>query len=155
MKLDEKNLNWLQIITKTTPDLYLSRFSKRITALLCRRKKDYLNPSKSNPIFESLDGESKLSEAMKSFTSLAWTCQVDYIKEKLTGSTRSFRITCHIPITVEEDERQSTESSMLNKELISIIQSLVGSLNEANHPQFKGLATKKKDDWLIVNFATD
>ena len=55
-----------------------------------------------------------------------------------------------IPITVDEDERRSKESSMSNKELISIIQSLIGSLNEAKRPQFKGLA-KKKEDLLICN----
>ena len=87
---------------------------------------------------------------MKSFTSLARTRRIDYIKEKLVGSTKSSRITRPIPITVEEDERQSTESSMSNKELISIIQSLVGSLNEANRPQFKGLATKRKEDLLSI-----
>jgi hypothetical protein len=113
------------------------------------RRKDYLNPSKSNPVFESLDSENKLSETMKSFTSLARARRIDYIKEKLAGSTKSSRIT-PIPITVEEDESQSTESSMSKKELMSIIQSLIGSLNEVNHPQFKGLATKKKDDLLLI-----
>ena len=86
---------------------------------------------------------------MKSFTSLARARRIDYIKEKLVGSTMSSRIT-PIPITVEEDERQSTESLMSKKELMSIIQSLIGSLNEVNRPQFKGLATKKKDDLLLI-----
>ena len=47
------------------------------------RRKDYLNPYKSNPVFESLDRENKLSEAMKSFTSLARACRIDCIKENL------------------------------------------------------------------------
>ena len=39
-----------------------------------------------------------------------------------------------IPVTADEEEKQSTESSMSKKELLSIIQTLLGSLNEANRP---------------------
>jgi len=39
---------------------------------------------------------------------------------------------------------------MSNRELILIIQSLMGSLNEINHPQFKGLASKKKEELLLI-----
>ena len=31
-----------------------------------------------------------------------------------------------------------------------IIQSLIGSLNETNRPQFKGLASKKKEELLLI-----
>nr|CAG8601479.1 8397_t:CDS:2 [Entrophospora candida] len=66
------------------------------------------------------------------------------------GSTKSSGITHLVPVTVDEEEKQTAESSMSNKELILIIQSLIELLNETNCPQFKGLATKKKDELLLI-----
>lgn len=113
------------------------------------RKAGFLNPFEPNRAFESLDKNNKLSEAMKSFSSTAKALRIDFIKEKL-GSIRSSRITRIIPVTSEEEEKQSLENSMSKKELIFRIQSLVGSLNETNRPQFKGLASKKKGELLLV-----
>ncbi|CAG8851327.1 32687_t:CDS:1, partial [Racocetra persica] len=42
------------------------------------------------------------------------------------------------------------ESSMKKKELIVVIESLIGSLNETNQPQFRELKAKKKEDLLII-----
>ena len=39
---------------------------------------------------------------------------------------------------------------MTNKELILVIESLIGTLNEVNLPQFKGLKFKKKDELLLI-----
>ena len=113
------------------------------------RRKNFLNPSKLNPVFESLDGDNKLSEAMKSFTSLAQASRIDYIKKKLS-SKEQMGATHLIPVTADEEEKQSTESSMSKKELLSIIQTLLGSLNEANRPQFKGIKSKNKDELLSI-----
>ena len=55
-----------------------------------------------------------------------------------------------IPITLEEEEKQSSDNSMSKKELISIIQALIGSLNETNQLQFKGLSSKKKEELLSI-----
>src|SRR6185369_8502505 len=121
--------------------------SQRFCAIL--RRKNFLNPSKLNPVFESLDGDNKLSEAMKSFTSLAQASQIDYIKKKLS-SKEQMGVTHLIPVTADEEEKQSTESSMSKKELLSVIQTLLGSLNEANCPQFKGIKSKSKDELLSI-----
>ncbi|CAH1771047.1 13149_t:CDS:1, partial [Entrophospora sp. SA101] len=48
------------------------------------------------------------------------------------------------------EEKKLSENSMSNRELILIIQSLIGSLNETNCPQFKGLASKKKEELLLI-----
>jgi hypothetical protein len=109
-----------------------------------------LDPSEPNRAFESLDKNNKLSEAMKSFSSTAKAHRVDFIKEKLGSIKPSRIITRIIPITLEEEEKQSSENSMSNRELILIIQSLIGSLNETNHSQFKGLASKKKEELLLI-----
>ena len=58
-----------------------------------------------------MDGDNKLSEAMKSFTSLAQASQMDYIKKKLS-SKEQMGVTHLIPVTADEEEKQSTESSM-------------------------------------------
>ena len=127
-----------------------TNFWKKISTLSCNiKKKNFLNPSKLNPVFESLDGDNKLSEAMKSFTSLAQASWIDYIKKKLS-SKEQMGATHLIPVTADEEEKQSTESSMSKKELLSIIQTLLGSLNEANCPQFKGIKSKSKDELLSI-----
>lgn len=113
------------------------------------RKTGFLNPLEPNHAFESLDKNNKLSEAMKSFSSTAKALRIDFIKKKL-GTIKSSRITHIIPVTSEEEEKQSSENSMSKKELILIIQSLVGSLNETNHIKLKGLASKKKEELLII-----
>lgn len=59
-------------------------------------------------------------------------------------------VTHFILVTADEEEKQSTESSMSKKELLSIIQILLESLNEANHPQFKEIKSKSKDDLLSI-----
>lgn len=108
-----------------------------------------MDPSKPNRAFESLDKNNKLSDAMKSFSSTAKARRIDFIKEKL-GSIKPSQTTHIIPITLEEEKKQSSEDSMSKKEIILIIQSLIGSLNETNHPQFKGLASKSKEELLSI-----
>ena len=121
--------------------------SQRFHSVL--RRKGFLNPSKLNPTFESLDGDNKLSEAMKSFTSLAQASRINYIKEKLSFK-KPMGATHLIPVTIEEEEKQLTESSMSREGLLLTIQTLLGSLNEANRPQFKGIKSKSKDDLLSI-----
>jgi hypothetical protein len=110
------------------------------------RKAGFLDPFEPNRAFESLDKNNKLSEPMKSFSSTAKAYRIDLIKEKL-GSIKPSGITRIIPITVEE-EKQLSENSMTKKELILIIQSLI---DETNHPpQFKGLASKRKEELRLI-----
>lgn len=71
--------------------------------------------------------------------------------EKLSSNNnKSPEILHPIPVTLEEEENQISENSMTNKQLISVINSLIGSLNEVNRPQFKGLGSKKKKDLLLI-----
>ncbi|CAG8806038.1 123_t:CDS:1, partial [Racocetra fulgida] len=42
------------------------------------------------------------------------------------------------------------DSSLKKEEIVFMIETLVGSLNEAKRPQFKGLKSKKKDELLII-----
>lgn len=119
------------------------RFRKQL------RSTNFLNPAIDNDIFESLDRNNKLSSAMKSFSSSAQVLRIKYIEEKLTSNKLS-RIIRPIPVTVTEEESQLTESSLTNREIILMIQSLVSSLDESVRPQIKSLNTKKKDDLLLI-----
>ena len=58
--------------------------------------------------------------------------------------------TCLIPVTIDEEANQSTECSISIKELLSIIQTLLGSLNETNRPRFEWIKPKNKDDLLLI-----
>ena len=76
-------------------------------------------------------------------------CVSSYIKEKLS-SKKQMGVAHPIPVTAEEEEKQLTEKFMSKKKLLLIIQTLLGSLNEANRPQFKGIKSKSKDDLLSI-----
>lgn len=106
-----------------------------------------MNPSKLNPVFQSLD-ENALAESMKSFSSIAQSRRRNYINVKLNNL--SGKSHCPIPVTIEEEEKHSTEQSMSKKELLNVIQTLTWSLNEDIRPQFKNLSAKKKDDLLLI-----
>ncbi|CAG8722530.1 4596_t:CDS:1, partial [Funneliformis caledonium] len=62
------------------------------------RKAGFLN--KDNRYIESLDGYNKLSEEMKSFSIIAQTQRINYIKEKL--SSKKQLVTRSIPVTIDE-----------------------------------------------------
>ncbi|CAH1771371.1 6944_t:CDS:1, partial [Entrophospora sp. SA101] len=55
-----------------------------------------------------------------------------------------------IPVTIEEEEKQSATSSMSSNDLICVILALIESLNKVNLPQFKGLKSKRKDELLQI-----
>jgi hypothetical protein len=112
------------------------------------RKTSFLNLHENNRQFESLGGD-KLSEEMKKFSITARARRINYIKEKLTLTKPSgfFR---PIPVTFNEMQLQSAESSMKKEELIVVIETLIGSLNETNRIQFQGLKSKRKDELLVI-----
>ena len=123
-----------------------SKESKRFRVEL--RKTCFLNPPENNVVFKGLDGHTELSNAMKTFSSTAHFYRQNFIKKKLTSD--KLPNTRPIPVTIEEEEKQSAVSSMSNNDLICIIQTLIESLNEANRPQFKGLKSKRKDELLQI-----
>jgi len=113
------------------------------------RNARFLDPYKNNSVFQGLDGNTKLSESMKSFTNLAQDLCINFIKEKII-SGKSSGIICPIPVTAEEEMKQSDEKSLSKNELLSVIQTLIGSLDQSNRPQLQGLKTKNKDQLLII-----
>ncbi|RIB03899.1 hypothetical protein C2G38_2223810 [Gigaspora rosea] len=108
------------------------------------RKTGFLNPN-LNHSFEGLDKNNKLSVQMKSFSNKAQAQRINYIKGKF-GLIKS-EPTRSIPVTFDEAQLQSSESSLKKEEIVFAIENLIGSLNEAKRPQFRGLRTKKKRNY--------
>ena len=113
------------------------------------RNAGFLNPYKNNTVFQSLDGITELSESLKSFSNLAQGRRINFIKEKII-SGKSSGIICPIPITAEEEMKQSDERSLSKNELLSVIRILIGSLDQSKRPQFQGLKAKNKDQLLTI-----
>ncbi|CAG8850933.1 40592_t:CDS:1 [Gigaspora margarita] len=111
------------------------------------RKTGFLNPNLNNS-FDSLDRNNKLSVQMKSFSDKAKAQRINYIKGKL--GLISPEPTRSIPVTYDEAQLQSAESSLKKDEIIFAIKTLVESLNEAKRPQFRGLRSKRKEELLTI-----
>ncbi|CAG8646144.1 2980_t:CDS:2, partial [Scutellospora calospora] len=116
-----------------------TKFMKQFRVQL--RKAGFLNLDKNNRSFESLDGNTKLSEEIKTFSQRARTRCINYIKGKFNLINLS-ECTRYIPVILDEEQLQLAESSLKKEEIIFTIKTLIGSLNEANRPQFKGLKSK-------------
>ncbi|CAG8680611.1 7792_t:CDS:2 [Dentiscutata erythropus] len=101
-----------------------------------------------NRLFENLGGYNKLNKKIKAFSITAQAWHIKYIKEKL--NSKKPLVSYPILITIDEEQMQTEECSMKKEELIIVIKSLIGSLNETNRPQFKGLKTKKKEELLVI-----
>ncbi|CAG8502630.1 6537_t:CDS:1 [Dentiscutata heterogama] len=86
---------------------------------------------------------------MKSFSHQAQTKRMNYIKGKF-GLINSSELTRTIPVTFDEAQLQSAESSLKKEEIIFTIETLIESLNEAKRPQFRGLRSKRKDELLTI-----
>ncbi|RIB11920.1 hypothetical protein C2G38_2259732 [Gigaspora rosea] len=111
------------------------------------RKTSFLNPNLNNS-FDGLDGNNKLSVQMKLFSNEARAQRINYIKGKF--GLISPEPTRSIPVTFDEAQLQSAETSLKKEEIVFTIETLVGSLNDAKRPQFRGLRSKKKEELLII-----
>ncbi|CAG8734066.1 7719_t:CDS:1, partial [Ambispora leptoticha] len=85
---------------------------------------------------------------MKSFSDKAQAQRIKYIKGKL--GLISPEPTRSIPVTYDEAQLQSAESSLKKEEVVFAIETLVESLNEAKRPQFRGLKSKRKEELLLI-----
>ncbi|RIB29660.1 hypothetical protein C2G38_2154749 [Gigaspora rosea] len=109
--------------------------ARNCTKFMKLRKTSFLDPNQ-NKSFESLDRNDKLSVQMKSFTYKAQAQRRNYINSKF-GLNNSSELTRSIPVTFNEAQLQSSESSLKKEEIIYTIETLIGSLNEARRPQFR------------------
>ncbi|RIB19073.1 hypothetical protein C2G38_2182812 [Gigaspora rosea] len=108
---DEEQLMWLHPKIRKLIELNFSYITIRMVKSTLR-KTAFLNPNEKNRSFESLDSY-KLSEKMKPFSITAQARRINYIKEKL--NLKKPLISRPIPITIDEEQTQSAESSMKKK----------------------------------------
>ncbi|RIB02763.1 hypothetical protein C2G38_2226936 [Gigaspora rosea] len=103
--------------------------SRRFRARI--RKTQFVNPNSNNRTFRNINGEWALSEEMKQFSEIACTKRIEFIKAKLIN--KSSLGTWHpIPITCEEADLQKSESTLTRPQILSIINSLLPLLSDAD-----------------------
>ncbi|CAG8547406.1 5126_t:CDS:2 [Cetraspora pellucida] len=143
----EKNEN-INIID----NLVINQIAKTSNQKQCREcGRNEIKNSKHNRSFESLDKTNKLSVQMKSFSYKARMQRISYIKSKFDlPIINSSELIWPIPVTFDEAQLQLAETSLKKEEIIFTIETLIGSLNEAKRPQFRGLKSKKKDELLTI-----
>ena len=107
------------------------------------RKFEFLNPRKNNTLFESLGGEHLLSEQLKNFSDLACQRRIEFINGTFTDN-KPASLLRPIPITVQEAATATKEENMTKAELLTIINSLLNSLNDSNRPKYRGLQQKTR-----------
>ncbi|CAG8819784.1 14922_t:CDS:2, partial [Gigaspora margarita] len=111
------------------------------------KKNNFLSPS--NNIFQSINGEWKLSEEMKKFSELAQMKRIEFIQKILIekNSTRTWH---PIPITIEEANFQKSKNSLQKQEILSIINLLLPYLNDIDRLKFKNLSNLSRNNLLII-----
>jgi len=78
---------------------------------------------------------------MKRFTEIACTKQTEFIKAALITKS-SLGVWNPIPVTSEEANIQQSETSLTKTQILSIINSLLSSLDESDQFQFQNLSSK-------------
>ncbi|CAG8561448.1 14513_t:CDS:2 [Dentiscutata heterogama] len=92
-------------------------------------------------IFQSINGESTLSEEIKRFSEIAHMKRIELIKVKLIKKT-TLDIWHLIPITCEEADLQKSKNSLTKPQILFIINSLIPSLDDSNRSRFWCLSSK-------------
>lgn len=124
---------------RTRPDFTLE--SQRFRTQL--RKTRFLYPQDEDRIFESLDGEYLLSEQLKNFSNLACERRITFIKEFFSNNKTSLHRP--IPITVQEADAATGEDNMTKSELLTVINSLLDSMDSSGRPKYRGLQQKTRN----------
>ncbi|RHZ57721.1 hypothetical protein Glove_384g15 [Diversispora epigaea] len=119
--------------------------SRRFRARI--RKLQFVNPNVSNRMFQNISGESMLSEEMKNFTEIACMKRIEFIGERLNKKTLFWH---SIPITCEEANLQKSESSLTKSQILSIINSLIPSLDDSDRLRFRSLSNKSRDELINI-----
>ena len=107
------------------------------------RKFEFFNSQNNNRLFESLGGEYLLSEPLKNFSDLACERRITFINNTFKDNN-PISLLRPIPITIQEAAAATNEENMTKGELLTIINSLLSSLNDSNSPKYRGLQQKTR-----------
>ncbi|RHZ87939.1 hypothetical protein Glove_28g31 [Diversispora epigaea] len=130
---------------RSCPDFTIELFRFRVQI----RKVKFLSPNNIDNIFQSMNGEYILSEKMKQFSEIAREKRIEFIKVTLIEK-RTPKIWQPIPITQEEANVLRSETALTRSQIISIISSLIPSLNNSDQLRFKGFTNKTRDELIII-----
>lgn len=108
------------------------------------RRFEFFNPRNNNNSFESLGGEYLLSEQLKNFSDLACERRIEFINNTFKDN-KPISLLRPIPITTQEAAAATNEENMTKGELLTIINSLLNSLNDSNRPKYRGLQQKTRN----------
>ncbi|CAG8675408.1 11438_t:CDS:2, partial [Racocetra fulgida] len=120
-----------------------NRFRARIRSI------QFVNPNANNRTFQSISGEWALSEEMKQFSEIACTKRIEFINAKLIKKN-SLGAWHPIPITCEEADLQKNDSSLTRPQILSIINSLIPLLGDADRSRFRSLSNKSRDNLMNI-----
>ncbi|CAG8501358.1 4676_t:CDS:2 [Racocetra fulgida] len=130
---------------RTQPDPYIEQ--QRFYAYL--RKKQFLNPEKINNTITNLDGDVNLSEEIKLFSILAQERRQKFIRNILLQQTGT-DIWHPILVTKQEADALKNENAIRKEELIAIINSILISIPESQHPKYTNLKNMTKATLLTI-----
>ena len=113
------------------------------------RKSQFVNSNANNRIFQNISGEWMLSEEMKRFSEIARTKRIEYIKMTLVKKC-PMGLLHPIPITQEEADIQQSETSLTKPQILSIINSLIPSLEDSDRLRFRSLSNKTRNNLVNI-----
>ncbi|CAG8491035.1 2869_t:CDS:2 [Dentiscutata heterogama] len=113
------------------------------------RKAQFVNPNANNYIFQNLGRELILSKQIIRFNEIASTKRNKIIKATLIKKT-PLGIWRPILITYDETELQKSEGSLKKLEILSIITSLILSLDDSDRSHFHGLSNKSREELVNI-----
>jgi hypothetical protein len=112
------------------------------------RKTKFLYSQDDNRTFESLGSEYLLSEQLKNFSNLACERRITFINDFFANDKTS--LPRPIPITIQEAEAAASEENMTKSELLTVINSLLSSMNSSDRPKYRGLQQKTRNELRII-----
>ena len=127
---------------RTRPDFAIE--SRRFRVQI--RKTQFID---SNQNFQNITGEWMLSEELKKFSEIAHKKRAEFIKAVLIDKS-PLGIWHPIPITRDEADFQQSEISLTKTEILTIINSLIPSLDDSNQLRFRSLSSKSRDNLLNI-----
>lgn len=109
------------------------------------RRNDFLNPTIIKSNFESLCGDSKLSNQLKDFTNLAKKARQDYIIEVFDKKNINSPFQ-YIPVTQQEEN----ELKLSRAEILKRIEQLLNQVDSNIGLKYSTIASKKKSELIDI-----
>ena len=151
----ELHTNLFNTIGYSEGDIYRPHMCSDFAIESCQfrvqiRKAQFVDPNNtSNQNFQNITGEWMLSEELKKFSEIAHIKRAEFIKAVLINKS-PLGIWHPIPITRDEADFQQSETSLTKIEILTIINSLIPSLDDSDQLCFRSLSSKSRNNLLNI-----